>query len=240
VEPHPAADSLSAPSPSVPPEARSSAAPRPARFPLLDYLDALLVAVVLALFVRTFLVQAFVIPSRSMEGNLQVGDRVLVNRFIYAPASSAVERRWLPLRKVERGDVVVFRYPPDPTRDYIKRCVATAGDVVALRQGELVVNGQPVAEPYLAPAARTQPGELGPLDVPLGSVYCLGDNRGNSHDSRAFGAVPESHLRGRALLVYWSVGELPRSNPSPTWAMLATPLRALAATRWERCLRPVR
>lgn len=246
MEPHPATDSLiaaeSAGSHAAGP-GPAAAPPAPGRPPpplLRDYLDAFLVAVICALFVRTFLIQAFVIPSRSMEGNLLVGDRVLVNRFLYTEPGNLLERLLLPVRPVERGDVVVFRYPPDPTRDYVKRCVATGGDRLALYGRRLEINGQEVAEPYLDPPAAVPAGVFGPVEVPGGTLFCLGDNRDNSEDSRVFGPVPVGNLRGRALLVYWSTD--PAELPAQTLAraVATAPLRSLAATRWSRCLRPVR
>ncbi|HXU45360.1 MAG TPA: signal peptidase I [Thermoanaerobaculia bacterium] len=229
----------------------------PARSSWRDYLEALLVAFVFATFTRTFLFQAFEIPTGSMEKNLLVGDHILVNKFVYGPAIFGFERRLLPLREVRRGDVVVFRYPRDPGEDFIKRCVGLPGDEVALVHRRLVVNGRrvddrsyayhfdgdPAADP--AVAYETSPrDDYGPFRVPPGSYFCLGDNRDNSHDSRFWGPVPEANLKGRALLIYWSLeSEDPAFEDGQRGRLsrLAHRLGRLAtATRWERTLRGVR
>jgi signal peptidase I len=208
--------------------------------------ESLFVAIVLALFVRTFLVQAFAIPSISMEHNLLVGDHILVNKFIYGELASWWGEALLPMRRVRRGDIVVFRYPRDPSRDFIKRCVGLPGDTVELRDKVLYVNRQPVRDETYAEhsdtSVRPQPGgrdNFGPLTVPWGQYFCLGDNRDASNDSRFWGPVPTSHLRGRALLVYWSVAgaEGSASDDRGWWT---APMRILRSTRWERSLRLIR
>ena len=185
---------------------------------LRTLLESLLVAVVFALFVRTYVVQVFKIPSPSMEPNLLVGDHVLVNKFIYGPRLTSTERALLPMRDIRRGDVVVFKYPKVPERDYIKRCVALGGDEVEMRDKRLVVNGEPIDESryvyysettvypqslYLPEGYRYR-DNLGPLQVPSGYAFCLGDNRDESNDSRFWGPVPRAYTKGRALLVLWS------------------------------------
>jgi signal peptidase I len=223
-----------------------------------EYLEALLIAVVFATFARTFVFQAFKIPSGSMEENLLIGDHILVNKFIYGPSGSRLERALLPLRDVRRGDVVVFRWPVDPSRDFIKRAVGLPGDVVRVVDKRLYVNGKRVADgsytyhsdPVTYPAGPDQsPGHsrdnFGPIRVPAGSYFCLGDNRDNSHDSRFWGMVPATNLKGRALIIYWSFAEEPftvREGPG-----LAGKLRQIAHlagnffshTRWERTFRIV-
>lgn len=181
----------------------------------------LAIAVVFALFVRTFVFQAFQIPSGSMEDNLLVGDHILVNKFIYAPRVSALEEWLLPMRDPRRGDVAVFKFPDDPGRDFIKRCVARAGDEVRIVDKQLFVNGEPVVEEgykqhvderiysrstYLPPPRRRR-DNFGPFVVPAESYFCLGDNRDNSRDSRFWTetTVPQDYLKGRAMLIYWSL-----------------------------------
>ncbi|HVR09372.1 MAG TPA: signal peptidase I [Thermoanaerobaculia bacterium] len=224
-----------------------------------EYLEALLIAVVFATFARTFVFQAFKIPSGSMEENLLIGDHILVNKFIYGPSVSPLERALLPVRDVRRGDVVVFRWPVDPSRDFIKRAVGLPGDVVKLVDKRLYVNGKPVGDesytyhgdPVTYPAGPAQsPGHsrdnFGPIRVPAGSYFCLGDNRDNSHDSRFWGMVPANHLKGRALVIYWSFEEEPFAMG--TGPGLTGMLRQLAhvagnffsQTRWERTFRLVR
>jgi signal peptidase I len=224
-----------------------------------EYLEALLIAVVFATFARTFVFQAFKIPSGSMEENLLIGDHILVNKFIYGPRVSALERALLPFRDVRRGDVVVFRWPVDPSRDFIKRAVGLPGDVVRLVDKRLYVNGKPVADesytyhgdPIIYPRGPAQsPGHsrdnFGPVRVPPDSYFCLGDNRDNSHDSRFWGMVPANHLKGRAFVVYWSFEEDP--SDAMDWSGWRGRLRQttqvalhfFSHTRWERTFRIVR
>ncbi|HEV7672796.1 MAG TPA: signal peptidase I [Thermoanaerobaculia bacterium] len=222
-----------------------------------EYLEALLVAFVFATFARTFLFQAFEIPTGSMEKNLLVGDHILVNKFVFGPTVFDLERRLLPLRAVQRGDVVVFRYPRDPSQDFVKRCVGVGGDVVEIVHRELVLNEQPVADRsytyHFGDDPRADPiglyevrprDNFGPFKVPPGNCFCLGDNRDNSHDSRYWGPVPDALLKGRALLIYWSVAIDDPELGAPPGGWLSRTVRAIGrlarATRWSRCLRVVR
>ena len=152
-------------------------------------------ALAMALVVKTFLIQAFYIPSLSMSPTLDVNDRVLVNKLSY------------DLHQVNRGDVVVF-HSPDPSgeaKDLIKRVVGLPGDIVEARNGHLVVNGRLLQEPYLQPTEQTN--ELERLTIPSGHVFVMGDNRDNSSDSRVFGPVDESLIVGRAFVKVWPVNE---------------------------------
>ena len=182
-------------------------------------LEALLFALVLAVFARTWVVQAFKIPTGSMEDNLLVGDHILVNKFIFGPTVHPLEKALLPIRDPRRGDVAVFKYPEDPSRDFIKRCLGLPGEEIDLRDKRLYVDGERVdesgytlfADDDVYPDWQTIPeyyrlrDQFGPFEVPAGHYLCLGDNRDNSHDSRFWGPIPRSSLKGRALLVYWSV-----------------------------------
>jgi signal peptidase I len=224
-----------------------------------EYLEALLIAVIFATFARTYVFQAFKIPSGSMEQNLLIGDHILVNKFIYGPAASSFERALLPLREVHRGDIVVFKFPEDPTRDFIKRAVGLPGDVVRLVDKHLYVNGKRVADEgytyHSDPLTYSQEGfprstllrdNFGPVRVPADSYFCLGDNRDNSRDSRFWGMVPRANLKGRALLVYWSFDD--ESSARTDWPGLAGGLRRIghvaanffAASRWDRTFKIVR
>lgn len=181
-------------------------------------LEISLRACVFALFARTFVVQAFVIPSGSMEPNLRVGDHVLVNKFIYGGAE---QRPWAALgqRPLRRGDVVVFRHPRAPAEVLIKRCVGLAGDQVEIAGKQLLINGHEVDERVVITHGDPQAYERGlgldprlvardnfdPYAVPDGEIFCLGDNRDNSNDSRFWGSVPGALVKGRAVFIYWSV-----------------------------------
>lgn len=225
-----------------------------------EYLEALLIAVIFATFARTYVVQAFKIPSGSMEQNLLIGDHILVNKFLYGPVMSPLERHLLPLRQIQRGDVVVFKFPQDPTRDFIKRCVGLPGDKIEVIDKQLFVNGKKVHdEGYTyhtdnATLPRTplvndifhNRDNFGPRIVPPGSYFCMGDNRDNSNDSRFWGEVPEDNVKGRAFMIYWSfdTGE----NELPETPSLSGKLHQLgevgakffARTRWNRTFRIVR
>ncbi len=185
--------------------------------PVADLLEALMLAVLCALFARTFLVQAFKIPSSSMEPNLLIGDHLLVNKFIYG-GGPAWLRAILPSRPLERGDVVVFKFPEDPGRDFIKRCVGLPGDDIELVDKRLTINGQVVDESAyvrwvdevtfpqgFASGPHGIRDNFGPYTVPAASYFCLGDNRDDSNDSRFWGAVPAELVKGRAFMIYWSV-----------------------------------
>ncbi len=217
-----------------------------------EYYEAILVAVILALFARTFVFENFKIPSGSMEDNLLIGDHLVVNKFIFAPHWDTPLYRLLPYRAPRRGDVVVFKYPEDPRRDFIKRCVAVAGDTVQIRNKQLYLNGKAMEEPYVVhkdpftwpndpsirPSQRLR-DNFGPFTVPPGTIFCLGDNRDNSLDSRFWGPVPLTYVKGRAVLIYWSF-EAPRNDWQ--WRGLGHRLKQLmdvfvhffTKTRWDR------
>jgi signal peptidase I len=225
---------------------------------LREYLEALLIAVIFATFARTYVVQAFKIPSGSMENNLLIGDHILVNKFVYGPVASPVERALLPMREVDRGDIVVFKYPEDATRDFIKRCMARGGDTLRLVDKDLFINGKLVDDssyvhhtdntPYPRSTyfnPRRTRDNFGPETVPPKSYFCMGDNRDNSNDSRFWGPVPEGYVKGRAFMVYWSFDS---DQESIEWPGVAGKLRQLgrvalnffSRTRWDRTFRIVR
>jgi signal peptidase I len=197
-----------------------------------EYFESILVAVVLALFVRTFVFQAFKIPTGSMKPNLLVGDHLLVNKFIFAPTAFGLERALLPMRPIERGDIVVFKYPEEPERDFIKRVIGLPGDTLELQNQTILINGQPLNEPYahylFPPAAEGQlEGDLrrkyGPVTVPDGHYFMMGDNRDDSQDSRFWGFLPQSYVKGRALFIYWSFDTPEDGSPggfAPRWGRL--------------------
>lgn len=226
----------------------AAAAPRGARpSRWREYAEAVLVAVVFALFVRTFLFQAFVVPTPSMEHNILVGDHLIVNKFLYAPRT-ITPSRLLPHRPVRRGDVVVFKFPEDPRRDFIKRVVALPGQTVEIRNKVVYVDGVRQDDsrvfhserriwpddPQLPETYRYR-DQLGPVRVPAEAYFALGDNRDVSRDSRFWGAVPATNLKGRALFVYWSFSpERPEGR-----GLLARVGGFLRRTRWNRTFLPV-
>ena len=179
-----------------------------------EYFESIVIAVILALFVRTWVVQAFKIPTGSMENNLLIGDHLLVNKFVFGPSGSPLERALLPMRDIRRSDIVVFKYPDEPERDFIKRVIGLPGDTVELRAKKVYVNGQPLDEPYvhfLTPAtdgAEFTSADVreryGPVTVPANQYFVMGDNRDNSQDSRYWGFLPRDHVKGKALMIYWS------------------------------------
>ena len=199
---------------------------------LREYVDSLLVTVVLALFGTTFLLQAFKIPSSSMEDTLLVGDHLLVNKFVFADQAGA---GWglLPYRTIQRGDIIVFKYPFPPYQHFVKRVIGMPGDRLKIMERQVYINGEPLPEPYKIhrrPAlgstfqdnfppsdpymsfglesdwaealARLTEGEE--LQIPAGKYFAMGDNRDNSQDSRYWGFVDRRNIIGRPLLIYWS------------------------------------
>lgn len=224
-----------------------------------EYFESIVIAVILALFVRTWVVQAFKIPTGSMEQNLLVGDHILVNKFVYGATGSELEKKLLPIRDVRRGDVVVFKFPEDPYRDFIKRCVGIPGDTVELDNKDLILNGIEVDDAsytwhtsqFIIPRSpflqdNQSRDNWGPHTVLPGYYFCMGDNRDNSHDSRVWGDVSRDLIKGRAFMVYWSFGS--KSAEPVEWPGFQGKLRQLSevalnfftGTRWERTFRIVR
>jgi signal peptidase I len=176
-----------------------------------EYAEAIIVALVLALFIRTFLVQAFKIPSGSMEPTLEIGDHILVSKFIYGIKIPFTSVHLFPLEKPKRGEVIVFIYPLDPSKDFIKRVVAVEGDTVRIVNKKLYLNGLEVPDPHavykedtLFSAEVQKRDNFGPVSVPKGDLFVLGDNRDRSLDSRFWGFVPLADVRGKAFIIYWS------------------------------------
>jgi signal peptidase I len=223
-----------------------------------EYFESIVIAVILALFIRTFVVQAFKIPTGSMEENLLIGDHLLVNKFIFAPVASPLERTLLPVASIKRGDVIVFKYPEDPERDFIKRVIGLPGETVEVREKKVYINGQALDEPYahyLLPVST--PSEFhevtsfdvreryGPVTVPADQYFVMGDNRDNSQDSRYWGFLRRDYVKGKALVIYWSY-EAEREDYQEEGA--GATIRGLASvfvhfftrTRWERMFHQIR
>lgn len=176
-----------------------------------ENIEALVIAVLLALVIRAFVVQAFKIPSGSMQETLLIGDYILVNKFIYGIKLPFTEQTLVPIKNPQRGDVVVFKYPEDPSKDFIKRVVGVGGDIVEVKNKEVYVNGQLQegdfavhVDPRVFPREVQPRDNLGPLTVPDGKLFVMGDNRDQSNDSRFWGFVNVSAVRGKAFMIYWS------------------------------------
>jgi len=182
-----------------------------AKSALREYAEAFLIALAVALFIRSFVVQAFKIPSGSMLPTLQVGDHILVNKFIYGVRMPITDIQLIPISTPRRGDIVVFTYPVDPTKDFIKRVVGVAGDAIQIRDKHVLINGESWDDPhaYFADGASRGHGSsprdsYGPVTVPDGHLFVMGDNRDRSYDSRFWGFVDLNEVKGRAFLIYWS------------------------------------
>jgi len=221
-----------------------------------DYFQAAIIAVMIALFVRTYLIQAFQIPSPSMAGSILVGDHILVNKYVYGRTLTLVERG-LFFKSIERGDVIIFKFPGQPERDYVKRVIGLPGETVKIEDRQVKVKRVGESEffiipesyvQHIDPASAPDPDSLNnmlPMEISAGSYFVLGDNREDSRDSREWGEVPEDYIRGKALLVYWSVSPPPppADNASPPGRLAAFWESASAAftrTRWERTFHVVR
>lgn len=174
-----------------------------------EYVEAIGMALFLALFIRTFIVQAFKIPSGSMIPTLQVGDHILVNKLSYGTRLPFWEKYLLEFKKPQRGDVVVFVFPEDPTKDFIKRVIGVAGDVVEIRGKSIYINDQRLEDPHayfegdLEKKLQAR-GNFGPIVVPEEHLFVMGDNRDRSYDSRFWGFVNLQAVKGKAMLIYWS------------------------------------
>lgn len=178
---------------------------------LREYVEAGIIAVLLALFIRTFVVQAFKIPSGSMEPTLLVGDHILVNKFIYGIKLPFIDKTVVPVSEPDRGDVIVFIYPVDPSKDFIKRVIGVPGDRIRIAGEKVFINGTRYEDEhgyYSAPrggsANLTRKEEYGPVTVPEDHLFVMGDNRYHSYDSRFWGFVPVDSVKGEAFIIYWS------------------------------------
>ena len=175
---------------------------------LREWVESIVIAFIMAMFIREFFVQAFKIPSGSMIPTLLVGDRLMVNKLRYGPKIRFTDKRLPGFTKPKRGDIVVFVYPEDPKRDFIKRLIAFGGETVEIKDGDIYIDGKHLEEPIIDKRSYYNcSGKYGlagqPVKVPLGHVFVLGDNSASSHDSRFWGFVPEENIIGRAELIYW-------------------------------------
>jgi signal peptidase I len=199
-----------------------------------EYLEAIVIALFLALFIRAFVVQAFSIPSGSMLETLQIGDYLLVNKFSYGIRDPFTNQVLIHLGEPQRGDIVVFIYPKDPTKDFIKRVVGVGGDKIQIINKKLYVNDTLVEMPEAIfkdyhiidqndhwisanGAEGSRRDNFGPITVPPGQLFVMGDNRDHSYDSRFWGTVPLDNVRGKAWIIYFS---LDKKKFWPRWDRL--------------------
>jgi signal peptidase I len=225
---------------------------------LREYFESIVIAVILALFIRTFVVQAFKIPTGSMENNLLIGDHLLVNKFVFGPSETGAERTLLPIGTIKRRDIIVFKYPEEPDRDFIKRVIGLPGETVEVREKKVYINGTALDEPYvhfLAPPSG--PSELhevtsfdvrerfGPVTVPADQYFMMGDNRDNSADSRYWGFLRRDYIKGKALVIYWSYQAEREDYQDESASATAKGLVSVFAhfftrTRWDRMFHQTR
>jgi len=198
------------------------------RSTLREYVEASLWALVLTLFLRAFVIQAFRIPSESMLDTLLVGDFLFVNKFEYGPKIPFTHFRLPGLRAPKRGDVIVFQFPQDPSQDFIKRCIATGGQTLEVHDKAVSVDGVKLHEPYAVhkdPQVRAAGFDYrdnyGPLTVPKGEFFMMGDNRDNSNDSRYWGTLKMDLIKGHALFLYWSWD---KDRNWPRWNRIFQPI----------------
>ncbi len=214
---------------------------RPAREPrempkgvFRDYFETIVICVIFVVFARAFVFQQSKIPTGSMIPSLLIGDYIMVNKFIYSPTRGPIESALLPTREIQRGDIIVFKYPEEPEVDYIKRVVGLPGEFIEVRNKTVHINGVPLDEPYkihqtdLPPdqwtkvtegemlfaasentprqwmGRRSKSFDFEQTLIPEGHYFCMGDNRDNSKDSRTWGPVPRENVKGKAFIIWWS------------------------------------
>jgi len=194
-----------------------------------EYVQAILIAVLIALFIRSFIVQAFKIPSGSMLPTLQIGDHILVSKFSYGIKIPLINKTIIPTGEPKREDILVFIYPEDPSKDFIKRVIAVAGDTVKIINKQIYINDVPYADPFanfidstIIPGNIQPRDNFGPVKVPDGHVFVLGDNRDQSYDSRFWGFVSLGDTVGKAFIIYWSWN---REDFNVRWNRLGNILR---------------
>ena len=220
-----------------------------------DYFETIVSCVIFVLFARTFVFQQSKIPTGSMIPTLLIGDYIMVNKFAYAPVSTgvpavgAIEKALLPVRDVRRGDIVVFKFPEEPEKDYIKRVIGLPGDTIEIRSRQVLINGRPLDEPYKIHrnprGLNLEQDDYPPTRVPERSLFCMGDNRDNSRDSRAWGFVPIDHLKGRAFMIWWSYEEDRDAYLRTSWVdkiagIWAKITHLFTKSRWSRTFQIIR
>ena len=176
-----------------------------------EYAEAIIIALLIALFIRTFIVQAFKIPSESMKPTFLVGDHILVSKFIYGVKIPFIRNTLIPISEPKRGDIVVFIYPEDRSKDFIKRVIGVSGDTIEIKNKKTYLNGLPLndshgvyTDDFIIPGSIQPRDNFGPVTVHPGSIFVMGDNRDHSYDSRFWGLVDLKDVMGKAFIIYWS------------------------------------
>lgn len=176
-----------------------------------EYAESIVIAVVMALIIKAFVIQAFKIPSGSMIPTLKIGDHILVNKFIYGTKLPFTDRIIIPLKRPNRGDIIVFKFPDDEKKDFIKRVIGLPGDIVEIKGKGVYINGSLIddsyavhSDPVVYPSGIQPRDNFGPLTVPQDSYFVMGDNRDFSLDSRYWGFVKLNKIKGKAFIIYWS------------------------------------
>jgi len=191
-----------------------------------EYAEAIIIAILIALIIRTFVIQAFKIPSGSMKPTFQIGDHILVSKFIYGVKIPFIRKTLFSVKEPKRDDIVVFIYPEDRSKDFIKRVVGIGGDTIEIRNKKIFLNGLPCNDSHavysddlVIPGAIQPRDNVGPIKVPPGTIFVMGDNRDQSYDSRFWGFVDLKDVMGQAFMIYWSWD---RENHTVRWNRLGT------------------
>ncbi len=195
----------------------------------VEYAEAIIIAILVAFFIRTFIVQAFKIPSGSMKPTLLIGDHILVNKFIYGVKIPFIRKNLISISEPKRGDVIVFIYPEDRSKDFIKRVIGVGGDTIEIRNKKIFLNGLPFqdthgvyVDDFIIPGTIQPRDNFGPMTVPKGAVFTMGDNRDQSYDSRFWGVVELKDVLGKAFIMYWSWN---REDHNVRWSRLGRLVR---------------
>jgi len=190
-----------------------------------EYAEAIIIAILIALFIRTFIIQAFKIPSGSMMPTFEIGDHILVNKFIYGVKIPFMRTTIIPISEPKRGDIVVFIFPEDRSKDFIKRVIGIGGDTIEIKNKKIYLNGLPYNDTYgvynddfILPGSVQPRDNFGPITVRPGSIFVMGDNRDQSYDSRFWGFVELKDVMGKAFIIYWSWD---KENYSVRWSRFA-------------------
>jgi signal peptidase I len=219
-----------------------------------EYFELIAETAVFVFFVMTFVVQAFQIPTGSMEPTLLVGDFLLVNKLVYANTISPIEEKILPRRNIRRQDIIVFKWPNDLTKDFVKRAIGLPGEKLEIKNKQVYINGRPIEEKYkvhsdsdirsandAANYSNDPRDNFGPVIVPEGHIFAMGDNRDNSDDSRFWGFLPLNNLKGRPWLIYFSYqAERDAYQKTGFGDRLKKLVNFLPKARWRRILKVIR